>query len=242
MVTHIFFDLHGTLINASLLRPCYSHRKCEILAARYGGTLQAWQEADRILLAEWDAYHADLNFSGDEGLRDYYEALFRTTRALFRLAKTPEPPKDELLALSRWLPGEAPRQCSALYPEVENALKQLSTSGYRLGIATSMLQSQARAILEGSAMIALFHAPVAGADTFEQFDKDVRWFRQTARLAGVHPRDCLIVDNHARSLIAAKRAGMKTVLIQRQPGQSLECEVDACLNDLSGLPDRMPAL
>jgi beta-phosphoglucomutase-like phosphatase (HAD superfamily) len=236
-ITHIFFGLHGILIDSSVLAPCYSRRKCEILAERYGGGLELWQAAERTLLAEWDDYHADLNFSGDNGMDDFYEALFRTTRALFRLAKVTEPPKDELTALARELPGEAPRRCQALYPEVKTALEQARADGYLQGIMTHVLESQARAILEGCGVLPLFRAPIVGVNTFERFDKDEMYFRQAARQAVTHPAACLVVDTHPFSLTAARRAGMHTVLIQRGESQIDVNAADTVLRDLSGLAE-----
>src|SRR5690348_13881004 len=122
-ITHIFFDLHGTLADGAKVHVFYSTRLGQILSPRYGGVPDAWAQANRTVLADWVSYFVDLDLEGDHGLADMWEGYFRTTRAMFRLVGVPEPPHDELVQLSRELPGLAVEGCDALYPEVRDVLK-----------------------------------------------------------------------------------------------------------------------
>ncbi len=99
------------------------------------------------VVADWDSYYADLNLSGDDGIADMWEGIFRTTRALFRLTGIPEPDKSELIALSRELPGLAAEGSDVLYPEVPEVLAELDDAGLLLGVISHAPTNQIRAVL-----------------------------------------------------------------------------------------------
>lgn len=214
-ITHIFFDLHGTLIDSAQLHPCYSDGVGRAMAAQYGGRPEAWAAVHRQIVAEWDAYYADLNLSGDDGLRDMQEGMYRTTRALFTLSGFPEPPPEEIKTLAQYLPGIAPESCPALYPDVLPALQQLFAAGYQLGVASHALSNQARGILRGSAIEHFFAAPIMGPDITEEFEKNAAFYACIVRLTAVPPDQCLIVDDHIKAIQGAQAAGMRGVLLQR---------------------------
>ncbi len=216
-ITHIFFDLHGTLIESARLHPCYSDGIGRVMAARYGSTTEHWSAVHRQIVAEWDVYYADLNLSGDEGLHDMAEGMFRTTRALFRLAQLPEPPPEDIRILAQQLLELAPEACPALYPDVLPVLEQLLAAGYRLGIASHAPSYQARGILRGSQIEHFFTAPIVGPDISEEFEKNAAFYDYAARLASVSPKNCLVVDDHNKAIQGAHATGMSGILLQRMP-------------------------
>ncbi|MCK6577937.1 MAG: hypothetical protein L6Q98_07510 [Anaerolineae bacterium] len=217
-LTHVFFDVHDVLIDGRQLAGCYAAGVGRVLAARYGGSADAWAEANRQVFADWDSYYTDLNLSGDEGMRDYYEGMFRTTRALFRLTGTPEPPFDELQALSRELPGQVTQGCRALYPEVRPALEGLRALGLTLGVISSAPEGQIRSSLEP--VLDLFDGWISGADTADRFDKDEGRYAAAALRSAAAPASCLIVDDKAFAVGAARRAGWFSVHCVRAAGAS----------------------
>jgi FMN phosphatase YigB (HAD superfamily) len=240
-ITHIFFDLHGTLIHSQQMHQQQCQHKSEILAARYGKTPADWHTAMQQLAAEWDSYHIDLNFSGDDGMSDFYEALFRTTRALFKLVQLPEPPQAELTTLARELPAEASCTIDAFYPDAKPVLNHLHEAGYQLGIAAHSLQAQAQALLEGGGVVQLFAAPIIGADTVHQFDKDVGYYRKVARIARTPPEQCLVVDDDPQALHGAQTAQMSTVLLARPDSRYAVANRADGITTLAALPDKLAA-
>ena len=104
-ITHIFFDVHDVLVNRAPFGRCYgenldrSCRRATVERRQRGGS------ANQRMVADWDSYYTDLDLSGSDGIADMWEGIFRTTRALFRLTGIPEPAHEELIALSRELPG-----------------------------------------------------------------------------------------------------------------------------------------
>jgi FMN phosphatase YigB (HAD superfamily) len=243
-ITHIFFDLHGTMVNSNVLGACTSRERARWLAAHYGGELDAWLKAETQVIADWDAYHADLNFSGDDGMRDYYEAGFRIVRALFRVAGASEPSREEIHRLARELPGITPLACDALYADVKPVVCALAAEGYILGVTTHSLAIQAHAILVGGVVRECFTGPLIGADTAEQFDKDAAYYALAVRLAKTSPESCLVVDDFPGAIEAAHRAGLKTIYIQREGSShtAIVPEAAATLSDLMGFADVLVGL
>lgn len=204
-LTHVFFDVHDVLIDGRLLAGCYAAGVGRVLSARYGGSAESWADANRQVLADWDSYYTDLNLSGDEGMRDYFEGMFRTTRALFRLTGMPEPPFEELWTLARALPGQATQGCQALYPEVRAALEGLRALGLTFGVISSAPEGQIRSSLEP--VLDLFEGWISGADTADRFDKDEERYAAAALRSASAPESCLIIDDKAFAVGAARRAG-----------------------------------
>ena len=215
-ITHIFFDLHGTLADGKKVHDCYSAGVGRVLSARYGTPAEAWTQANRAIVADWDSYFVDLDLEGDDGYADMWEGYFRTTRAMFRLTHTPEPSKAELLALTRELPGLAVAGCDALYPDVRAVLKQLRDAGYVLGTASNAILDQVRTTLLGGGILDKFNGPLIAADVAEQWAKDEQYYRFAALRAGVVPEHCLVVDDQAVPLHGARTAGMCTAWIDRR--------------------------
>jgi len=234
-ITHIFFDLHGTMIDAALLGACVRRERARHLAQGYGGDLAAWHEAEEQVRADWDAYHADLNFSGDDGMRDYVEAGYRIIRALFRGAGVREPAREEIHRLARELPGIAPLTCDAFYPDVKPVIRQLAADGYVLGVTTHSLATHAAAVLIGGGVRDAFQGPLIGADTAEQFDKDTAYYALAVRRAQGTAAVCLVVDDAPRAIEEAKSAGLRAILLAREAHATASIEADAIIPDFTAL-------
>src|SRR5688500_4686676 len=125
MITHVFFDLVGTLVDRRKLLPCYSSELGRVMTERYGSHPKEWMEAYVRVMEDWDSYYADLDLGGENGMAHMWEGLYRTTRALFRLTNTTEPSKKEIQELSRELPGLASANCDALYDDVRPIMDDL---------------------------------------------------------------------------------------------------------------------
>lgn len=233
-LTHIFFDVHDVLVDRTRLGESYTERLGVIMTERYGFTADAWTGAYRRILADWDSYYADLNLSGDNGIDDMWEGIYRTTRALFRLTGAPEPDKPELTALSRELPGLAAQGGDVLYPEATEVVERLDEAGLILGVISHSLINQIHASL--APILHHFKGPIWGADNAGRFDKDVQRFRSAADSAGAALENCLMLDDKQEPLLNAKRAGMHAIQIRRDPATPAFA-VDAVLPDLRDVVD-----
>lgn len=235
-ITHFFFDLHGVLIDPTVMQRGYSAALGRFLAERYGGSPEAWERANHQILADWDSYYADLDFGGDDCVEQMWEGVFRTTRAHFRLTRTPEPPHDALIALSREIPGTVPRHVSAAYPEVAAVLARLRGDGLTLSVTSHALEAQVRASLEGSGLSAYFDGAIIGADSMGRFIKDAAYYRDAAALLHVDPSRCAVLDDRPDPLEGAKRAGMEAVFVCRpERCHDRRAAADALITDLTPL-------
>lgn len=211
MITHALFELSGVLADPIRMQANYPAHLGAVMAARYGGTPDVWVNAYVQVRDDWDSYWRDLNLKGDEPLPDLWEGLFRTTRALFRLAGIAEPDKDELIAFSRVLQGLVYERFDGFYPQARAVLEQLREDGVSLHIATHWTTSMARGLLKGGGLSAYFSEPIIGIDVTESFDKD---YAVLALKVNAAPEASLIVDSDSISLERARSAGMQTALIQ----------------------------
>lgn len=231
-ITHVFFDVHDVLVDRAPLSAHYAETLGMIMTERYGQTPNAWAHAYRRVVQDWFSYYADLNLSGDEGIDDMWEGLFRTTRALFRLTNTPEPGKAEMTTLARELPALASAGCDALYTETRDVLHALDDAGLTLGVISHALSGQVHASL--APVLHHFKGIIWGADNAERFDKDVARYQTAMLHAHVAPENCLALDDKVDPLINARDAGMHTIQIRRDTGTKVYSD-GLSLPDLRGI-------
>lgn len=233
-ITHIFFDLHNTLVDGRKLHPCYSAAYGRLMAERYGLEAEVWAQANRRIFADWDSYYADLDLEGDDGLAHMWEGLFRTTRAMFRIVGVPEPTVEELRALSREAPGYATQRCDAFYDDAKSVVQRIFNAGYRLGVVTHAISAQAQGTLVGGGMEACFSLLIC-PDVVGQFSKDETFFAAAVRAAQVNPRHCMVVDDSIHALRAARRIGLTTAHILRNGGSPFTRADCVLIGTLKGL-------
>jgi phosphoglycolate phosphatase-like HAD superfamily hydrolase len=213
VITHVFFELPGVLADPARLRASYPMHLGVVMAGRYGSTPDTWANAYIQVREDWDSYWSDLNLKGDKPLADLWEGLFRTTRALFRLAQVAEPDKDELIPFSRVLPGLVLERFDALYPQARGLLESLGTEGVFLHVATHWTVGAARGLLAGGGVSKCCSEPIIGIDVTEVFDKNYAYL---ALKVGASPESCLVVDTDPDSLERARNVRMQTVLMQSE--------------------------
>ncbi len=207
---HLFFELAGVLADPARIAAGYPDQLGAVMVERFGGSAAVWSEAWRHIRRDWDGYWSDLDLTGDDPLADCWEGLFRTTRALFRLANVPEPEKDALIAFSRMLPELVYARFDGLYDGAAALLETLHTAGHRLRVATFWTEGAARGLLAGAGVLPCFSAPMIALDTSQSFDKDYALL--PLRIAAP-PQDCLVVDANPRALERARAAGLLTALV-----------------------------
>lgn len=207
--THLFFDLFGVLVDREKLHDCYCQALGRIMADRYGLQPETWTAAYRQVVADWDSYHADLDFGGDDGLADMREGRYRTTRALFLTANIPEPPHTALQSLARWLPVAASQQCDGAYPGIQPALMGLVQRGYTLNVIAQLFADRVRGILTGAGLIDAIRGAVITPDAAEHFHQDAAFFRYAALVAQANPAQCLVISKDDDLLAGAQAAGFQ---------------------------------
>lgn len=212
MLRHLIFHLN-ILADPALLRAYYRLGLSNIMQARYGNSQQFWSDIQQVIFEDWESYHADLNYSGDEGVSDMREGQFRVTRALFRLAQIPEPPKEEITQLADDLIAQSPKYGDAFFPVSHDILTYLQKKSISTVILSYYPEKQIRAILSG-AYIADKITLVIGADTFEHYEMDTAYFEYLLNKLQSLPHDCLYVDKQTQVLATAQGLSIKILPIQ----------------------------
>lgn len=95
---------------------------------------------------------------------------------------------------------------------VKKTLKKLKKKGFKLGIASSDVKRNLVEDVKKFGLQALFDT-ITSAQEFVHPKPHPEQLRTTAQKMGVKPEECVMVGDSKYDVIAAKRAGMKTVLV-----------------------------
>lgn len=204
----LFRDI-GVLLDAQAMRQNYRQNMAQLMTKRYGQSPAVWLSADEQIVADWANYHADLNFSGDEGIVDIHEGLFRVTRALFRIANIPAPPKPEITALAQDLIS-MPYQ-TIIFPYALSVLEKCQQAGYRLAIFSYFLQKQAQALCAD--IDGIEH--IIGADTLNHYEHDRHYFAKVSAYLGLSPDTITVIVHSPQTHASAIQSGMNAFLVQQ---------------------------
>lgn len=240
-ITQLFFDLHGTLIDSQeVLPPCYARALGEVMAARFGGDAATWAAANAQIVADWDSYYADLNFSAEDGIDQMWEGETRRIRAMFRLTGQSLPSPQRLRGFIREHSYLVTSQCDALYPDARAVLTELRTfPGLTLGVISNGLNGHVAGCLAGAGVRDAFTGPIITPEEAGYFPKDEAYFKLACARAGVEAAACVSVDDRVGAAKLAVRVGMRAVLLNRNErhGPLTGDGQTVVLTDLHGLPD-----
>jgi hypothetical protein len=197
---HLIFHLN-ILADPSMIRAHTQVGVARMLGEIYGNE-QSWFSAYGKILADWDSYHSDLNFSGDDGMVDMREARFRIMRALFRITGKAEPSQDEIHLLAnrvlRVISGDV------FFHDSHDLLNHLAPN-HTITLISYLPQAQLEAIAKD---VNAHH--YIGADTFEQYEMNRHYFEMLLTRLQATPEECLYIDKQEKVLEAAFQTGIKT--------------------------------
>jgi len=97
-------------------------------------------------------------------------------------------------------------------PGVEKTLKELQANNYKIGLASSSSLRIIKAVLKKLKLEAFFE--VVHSAQFEEYGKPhPQIFISTAKMLGVSPSECLVMEDSFHGVIAALAANMKCIAI-----------------------------
>lgn len=201
----------GVLVDGHKMRQCYRVKMAKIMSERYGKSPEFWSAIDEQIVTHWADYHADLNFSGEDGIADIHEALFRVTRALFTIGKIPEPPKPDITALANELISSPCKE--VLLPDALSVIEKCRKKGYTIGTFSYLLEKQVKAIT--AEIPNLQH--VIGADTLNHYEHDAMFFRKLSTHCRVSPDKIVLVATSPQTVAAATQSGMHAISVRQFP-------------------------
>lgn len=210
-----FFDLHGVLVDSSALGPQYGEAQARILAARYGGAVADWIAARQRVTRRWQENWVDLDLDGPGGADALLEGWSRNLLENLRAMGIDEDPAE----VRRWAPEvsyQVTRQCSVHYGEVPGCLRRLRARGLTLAVISNAHSSHVRGVLEGSGLMQYFDQ-AWGPDLLGLGTKNTETYRRALEIVEVPAAECLVVDDNADGILAAREVGASAVLVDR-PG------------------------
>lgn len=228
-MTVVFLGLLGVLIDPDRIRAAMPRAYGRVLAERYGENADFWAAAVEQVRADWDSYYTDLDLSGDDGVAAMWEGLFRTTRAIFRLADRAEPPKPELTTIARQLPEQAFSSVNCAYPDAIHAMHGLNeVSATARYVFASLSGGQISGLLTGCGVRDRV-GTVMGMEWSERFRHDASYWQTALLKLKVDAANCLVIDTLEESIEGAKAAGILAFHFARTPEADLSAFVRSLL-------------
>lgn len=181
----VIFDLDGTLVDSE---PNYYEAGRRTLE-RYGVTGYTWQEHSRFI---------------GIGTRETLETL----RDQYGI----DAPVDELLAVKNRHYLELVAAATEVFPAMRAFVERLRSAGHPLAVASGSSRAAIEATLATTGLDALLPVYVSAEDVGRgKPEPDV--FLAAARLLGTDPADCVVVEDAAPGVEAARRAGMRCIAV-----------------------------
>lgn len=206
-LTHLIVDWH-LLCDPVKIRQALITGIARTFHNDYGLTLTQWETWTRTIFADWDDYFADLNFSEDEGLKDYWEGWFRVGRAILRLSGLPEPTHDELTTLARRLPCQL--LTDVWFDDGLVFYQSIRSKAISLILISYGLHCQVDSAVQG------MQAESIGFDTLEIFEHDATYFQRLAMHKRLIPAQTGVIVRSVKVIESAKSVGFKGIVSQQQ--------------------------
>jgi beta-phosphoglucomutase family hydrolase len=151
------------------------------------------------------------------------------------LGQTPAPELvAEISDRKEWLFRHEIQGQAQLLPGVQTWLEDLKAAGARQAIASSAPPANIDALVDELDLRPYFDAIVSGFDLPGKPDPAV--FLKAARLIGVPPRRCVVVEDAMAGVEAARRAGMKCIAVTTTNPVGALGDADIVVERLDALP------
>ncbi|MTE21952.1 HAD-IA family hydrolase [Streptomyces sp. TRM43335] len=186
----VIFDLDGTLVDSE---PAYYEAGRRLLAS-YGVTDFGWEDHTRFI---------------GIGARE--------TLTVLREEHAIEAPVEELLAAKNRLYLELARTRAVLFPRMRRLVERLHAAGVPLAVASGSSRTAIDAVLDGTPLGALLPVRVSSEEVARgKPEPDV--LLEAARRLGAEPARCAVVEDAHPGAEAARRAGMRCLVVPSLPG------------------------
>ncbi len=109
----------------------------------------------------------------------------------------------------------------------------IKENNYKIGVATSTYEDQAKYLLKTADIIHYFDIIVSGNQvTYSKPHPDI--YLKTAKLLSIHPEECLVLEDSPSGVSSAFKAGMKVVMVPDliEPSDELKGMVNKVIDRL----------
>jgi beta-phosphoglucomutase family hydrolase len=187
--TAVLFDLDGTLVDTE---PTYYEAARQLLA-RYGVPDFSWEQHTRFI---------------GIGTRETLETL----GARYGI----DVPVDTLLAEENALYLDLLRVTTEVFPQMRKFVELLRAGGVPMAVASGSSREAIDAALVHGGLDGFF-AVTASAEEVPAGKPEPDVFLEAARRLGVAPADCVVIEDSAPGVAAARAAGMRCVAVPSVP-------------------------
>jgi FMN phosphatase YigB (HAD superfamily) len=226
VTTAVFLDVYGVLMDPSALAPQWQLLVGEFLAPRLGGEPKAWGEANRYAADRMFARYRDPWGTPRETHGRLRRLWFREMCEHLAIAT----PKDAAV-LAEETNAWVSERLRASFAGTPAALRELKKRGCRLFTSAGSVSQDAGAYLKGMGVRELFDETY-GTDVIDRWKTNAGFYRKILEHSGVDPTDAVTVDDQARCLDWAKRAGFARTFLLGPAGTLSSHELIASLSEL----------
>lgn len=120
-------------------------------------------------------------------------------------------------------------------PGVEEYLKEANELGLKIGLASSSNFQWVSSHLKNLNLYEYFQC-IKTSDDVEFVKPDPTLYLEAAKSLGLDAEECLVFEDSANGAIAAKRAGMRCVIVPNVVTEAMEfCEIDHRMKSMSDM-------
>lgn len=219
----------GALLSPQKYRASYAKGVARIMTGRYGGNFDDWVAIQNDIFTDWASYHADLNYSGQDGSADMREGEFRVTRALFHLGGIPEPDKKTIAALGHEIATQAPRTAPCFDDTAMGFLQKITQAPSIHCTVTAYFKAAQTAAILASADIAHQEVTYIGPDTVSQYEMKAQYFQYLYKQQQY--QNPIYLDKRPDVLALANAVGFRTYTVSPQTVSDLPSDFTALFAD-----------
>jgi HAD superfamily hydrolase (TIGR01509 family) len=208
---HLLLDYHGVISDGEKLPREWRRLLDEFLMPRYGGTADAWANANRRAMAR------SLERTSAIDPTSYYDERRRADRVewlremLVHVGATP-PGDPELDAIALEAIAYVVPRTRATVPHAAETLRTLRARGFQLYTASGDHSHNLDGYLRGLGVRDLFRE-IYGADLIGVSKTSPAYYTALVQHARIAPAEALVVDDDAWRLDWASHIGMDTLLV-----------------------------
>jgi len=195
------------------------------------GTLIETTEADYLAWKRvFTDYHKELSFE------DYFPLIGMKSAIVVqsRLSLDEEETKKALSQKMKYFSEIVTEKGIQVVPYAIKFLKQLKAENLKIALATSSRQEKMNFVLQLTNLTSYFDIIVTG-DLVQKSKPAPDIFLKAAEKLQLKPEDCLVVEDAANGVKAAKNAGMKCVAITTTHTEDLLQQADVVINSYEDL-------
>jgi beta-phosphoglucomutase-like phosphatase (HAD superfamily) len=217
----IFLDDGGVMNDNALRGPEWRRLIGEYMAPRFGGTPEAWGEANRVVFEQqWERYLAwqDARSDAESFAGNFLETAEERERWLGGMcahAGVRVPARDQCVTIAAELEAYVLPRVRSAYPGAAEAVRALARR-FPLATASGGTSRELEGYLATLDVIDCFAGRLYGPDLAQAYKSGPRFYERIFAREGIAPERALVLDDTPHVAGWALEAGANVVLVGAQ--------------------------